>query len=59
MRLNFNFLPIIYGKNLRCNAAVKTDISARALSGSRPNITGTALLHRTIAAAALLTPPAP
>lgn len=59
MRLNFNFLPIIYGKNLWCNAAVKTDISARALSASRPNITGTALLRRTIAAAALLTPPAP
>lgn len=59
MRLNFNFLAKIYGKNLMCSAAVKTDISARALSASRPNITGTAPLHRTIAAAALLTPPAP
>ena len=59
MRLNFNFLPKIYGKNLRCSAAVKTDISARALSASRPNIAGTALLRRTIAAAALSTPPAP
>ena len=53
MRLNFNFLAKIYGKNLMCSAAVKTDISARALSASRPNITGTALLRRTIAAAVL------
>ena len=59
MRLNFNFLPIIYGKNLWCNAAVKTDISARAFPASRPNITAPALLRRTFAAAALLTPPAP
>lgn len=53
MRLNFNILPKICGKNLWCNAAVKTDISARALSASRPHITGTALLRRTIAAAVL------
>lgn len=59
MRLNFNFLTKIYGKNLRCSAAEKPDVSARALSASRPNITGTALLLRTIAATALLTPPAP
>lgn len=53
MRPDFNILPKICGKNLWCNAAVKTDISARALSASRPHITGTALLRRTIAAAVL------
>lgn len=53
MRLNFNFLTKIYGKNLRCSAAKKPDVSARALSASRPHITDTALLRRTIAAAVL------